>query len=108
MVKPPYDAKKTYDCKWELDSLASFLQISSEYYNLTGDMGPFTKYKWAETVGVILDSVEAMRTATYTPEGECITEGAPKVKVLTGIRAYRSQRLHHDWSNEPRYRNYIQ
>ncbi|KAL9577330.1 MAG: hypothetical protein Q9212_006430 [Teloschistes hypoglaucus] len=71
VVKPPYDAQRTYDCKWELDSLASFLQISSEYYNSTGDMGPFIKYRWAEAVGVILDAVEAMRTATYTPDGEC-------------------------------------
>ncbi|KAL8765710.1 MAG: hypothetical protein Q9194_006483 [Teloschistes cf. exilis] len=108
VVKPPYDAQKTYDCKWELDSLASFLQISSEYYNSTGDMCPFIKYRWAETVGVILDAVEAMRTATYTPDGECLTEEMAKTKALTSIRAHRSQRLHNDWSNEPRYRNHIE
>ncbi|KAI4088806.1 MAG: hypothetical protein L6R37_008150 [Teloschistes peruensis] len=80
VVKPPYDAQKTYDCKWELDSLASFLQISSEYYNSTGDMGPFIKYRWAETVGVILDAAEAMRTATYTPDGHI----APSGYTMTG------------------------
>ncbi|KAL8958027.1 MAG: hypothetical protein Q9183_005917 [Haloplaca sp. 2 TL-2023] len=69
-VVPPYDRKKTFDCKWELDSLASFLQISSEYYNATGDIRPFTKYKWLETIEVILDAVEAIRTATYTPDGK--------------------------------------
>ena len=68
-VVPPYNRKKTFDCKWELDSLASFLQISSEYYNVTGDIRPFARYKWVETVEVILDAVEAMRTATYTPYG---------------------------------------
>ncbi|KAK3172673.1 hypothetical protein OEA41_005997 [Lepraria neglecta] len=51
-----YDQKKTFDCKWELDSLASFLQISSEYYNATGDIGPFKKYTWVDTVEVILDA----------------------------------------------------
>lgn len=64
-----YDQKKTFDCKWELDSLASFLQISSDYYNATGDIGPFEKYLWMDTVEVILAAAEAMRTATYTPDG---------------------------------------
>lgn len=64
-----YDQKKTFDCKWELDSLASFLQISSDYYNATGDIGPFEKYQWMDTVEVILAAAEAMRAATYTPNG---------------------------------------
>lgn len=64
-----YDQTKTFDCKWELDSLASFLQISSDYYNATGDIGPFAKYQWVDTVEVILAAAEAMRTATYTPDG---------------------------------------
>lgn len=73
--KPGYDQKKTFDCKWELDSLASFLQISSEYYNATGDLGPFEKYKWVETVDVILHAAEAMRTATYTADGHIAESG---------------------------------
>ena len=71
-VNPRYDPLKTFDCKWELDSLASFLHISSEYYNVTGDMGPFTQYGWVETVGAILDAVGYMQTATYTPDGKSI------------------------------------
>lgn len=70
-----YDQKKTFDCKWELDSLASFLQISSNYYNATGDIGPFKKYTWVDTVKVILDAVEAMRTATYTADGHIAPNG---------------------------------
>lgn len=68
-LKTPYDPAKTFDCKWELDSLASFLQLSWDYYNMTGDMAPFKKYEWVETVEVILRSAEDMRTATYTPDG---------------------------------------
>ncbi|KAI4244087.1 MAG: hypothetical protein L6R42_010545, partial [Xanthoria sp. 1 TBL-2021] len=79
-VNPPYDRRKTFDCKWELDSLASFLQLSSEYYNSTGDMRPFIKYKWVQTVEVILDAVEAMRTATYTADGHI----APSGYTMTG------------------------
>ena len=67
--KQGYDQTKTFDCKWELDSLASFLQISSDYYNATGDVGPFAKHQWVDTIEVILGAAEAMRTATYTPDG---------------------------------------
>ncbi len=49
---PPYDPSKVFDCKWELDSLASFLQISVAYYERTKGMGKtgihhmcFTEYK---------------------------------------------------------------
>lgn len=73
--KQGYDQKKTFDCKWELDSLASFLQISSEYYNATRDLGPFKKYKWIETVEVILNAADAMRTATYTSDGHIAESG---------------------------------
>ena len=68
--KQGYDQTKTFDCKWELDSLASFLQISFDYYNATGDMAPFEKYQWIDTVEVILAAAKAMQTATYTPEGK--------------------------------------
>lgn len=73
--KPGYDQSKTFDCKWELDSLASFLHISSEYYNVTRDIGPFQKYKWVDTVEVILRAAEAMRTATYTSDGHIAPSG---------------------------------
>jgi len=73
--KVGYDTDKTFDCKWELDSLASFLQISSEYYNVTGDIGPFEKYTWVDTLEVILDAAEAMRTATYTADGHVADSG---------------------------------
>lgn len=73
--KKGYDQRKTFDCKWELDSLASFLQISYEYYNATGDLKPFEKFKWIETVGVILHAAEAMRTPTYTPDGHIAESG---------------------------------
>lgn len=71
-VNPPYDSSKTFDCKWELDSLASFLHTSSEYYNATGDMDPFTKYSWVKTIRVILDAVGYMQTGTYTPDGRSL------------------------------------
>ena len=93
--KQGYDRKKTFDCKWELDSLASFLQISSDYYNVTGDIGPFEKYQWVDTVGVIVAAVEAMRIATYTPDGmrSMFWGSLPLADIR---RAHRTQRVHHE------------
>ena len=90
-----YDQTKTFDCKWELDSLASFLQLSSDYYNVTGDLEPFTKYQWVDTVEVILTAVEAMRTATYTPDGmrSMFWWSLPMADIR---RARRTQRVHHE------------
>lgn len=68
-VNPSYDRTKTFDCKWELDSLASFMQLSSAYYTATGDLGLFEKYTWVDTIHVILNAVDAMRTGTYTADG---------------------------------------
>lgn len=93
--KQGYDQKKTFDCKWELDSLASFLQISSDYYNVTGDIGPFEKYQWVDTVEVILAAVEAMRTATYTRDGmrSMFWGSLPLADIR---RAHRTQRVHYE------------
>lgn len=42
------------DYKWELDSLASFLQVSSDYFIATEDIRPFAKIQWVSTIEVIL------------------------------------------------------
>lgn len=90
-----YDQKTTFDCKWELDSLASFLQISSDYYNATRDIGPFEKYRWMDTVGVILSAAEAMRTATYAPNGMRSTFWW-SLPIADIRRVHRTQRVHHE------------
>ena len=93
--KQGYDQRKTFDCKWELDSLASFLQISSDYYNATGDIGPFEKYQWEDTVDVILEAAEAMRTATYTRDG-MRNKSWCSLPIANICRVCRSQRVHHE------------
>lgn len=104
--KQGYDQAKTFDCKWELDSLASFLQISSEYYNATEDMGPFAKYQWVDTVEVILAAAEAMRTATYTPDGmrSMVWGFLSRANIR---RAHRTKRIHHERHDRSRYRDDI-
>ncbi|KAK4444308.1 hypothetical protein QBC34DRAFT_487924 [Podospora aff. communis PSN243] len=66
---PAYDPQLVFDCKWELDSLASFLQISAAYYEKTGDLAFFAKYSWVKAVQAAVDAAAAMRLGTYDEEG---------------------------------------
>jgi meiotically up-regulated gene 157 (Mug157) protein len=59
-----------FDCKWELDSLASFLQISTAYYERTGDLEFFNKYTWVEGVQAAVEAAGAMRLGTYSEDGK--------------------------------------
>lgn len=81
LVFPPYDPAVVFECKYELDSLAAFLQLSWDYYSRTKDARFFvdaSKHKkgsnsrhagWKAAVVAILDTAEAMRMGTYTPAG---------------------------------------
>lgn len=83
LVFPPYDPAVVFECKYELDSLAAFLQLSWDYYHRTKDARFFVDASsspssrrgrgraggWKAAVVAILDTAEAMRAATYTPAG---------------------------------------
>ncbi|EKD15943.1 uncharacterized protein L3040_003199 [Drepanopeziza brunnea f. sp. 'multigermtubi'] len=68
--KPGYDPSLVFDCKWELDSLASFLQISTAYYERTKDLEFFKKYSWLPAVKAAVNAAGAMRLGTYSKEGK--------------------------------------
>ncbi|KAK1979860.1 hypothetical protein LZ30DRAFT_724959 [Colletotrichum cereale] len=67
---PPYDPEKVFDCKWELDSLASFLKMSVAYAEKTGDWQFFSKYGWVDAVEAAVEAAGAMRLGTYSAEGK--------------------------------------
>ncbi|KAJ0303844.1 uncharacterized protein N0V96_000792 [Colletotrichum fioriniae] len=67
---PAYDPEKVFDCKWELDSLASFLKMSVSYAEKTGDWQHFNKYHWVDAVEAAVNAAGAMRLGTYSPEGK--------------------------------------
>ena len=68
-VTPPYDINSVFECKYELDSLAAFLQISTQYYEATGDLNFFSRHRWIEAVQAVLSVAYAMRIPTYAPNG---------------------------------------
>lgn len=68
-VFPSYDNQSVYECKWELDSLAAFLEISANYYQATQDLAFFGRYSWIQTVETILEVANDMMTPTYSSNG---------------------------------------
>lgn len=69
-VYPPYDNSSVFECKYELDSIAAFLEISTNYYNATGDIAFFSRYHWADAVDAVLKVANEMLTSsTYSSNG---------------------------------------
>lgn len=69
MVYPPYSNQTVFECKYELDSLAAFLQISADYYSATKDAAFFGKYSWVSAVEAVLNVAHQMMTPTYSANG---------------------------------------
>ncbi|KAK3329409.1 hypothetical protein B0H66DRAFT_23468 [Apodospora peruviana] len=94
---PVYDPEKVFDCKWELDSLASFLQISVAYYSRTKDLGFFGKYQWVQAVQAAVDASAAMRLGTYDADGKVL----PSAWTFTGYTNRGSETLTNDGLGNP-------
>ncbi|KAL9136773.1 MAG: hypothetical protein Q9175_002010 [Cornicularia normoerica] len=73
MVTPSYVNTTVYECKYELDSLAAFLEISTDYYTATNDLGFFSKYNWVSAVQAVLNTAQSMTTSTYAANGSVNT-----------------------------------
>jgi meiotically up-regulated gene 157 (Mug157) protein len=71
-IMPSADPKYVWECKYELDSIASFLQVSYEYYNATGDADFFGKYGWVKAVNTTLNAAMSMMTPTYGDDGSVL------------------------------------
>jgi meiotically up-regulated gene 157 (Mug157) protein len=72
IVSPDYDSRVVFECKWELDSLAAFLQVSSEYYEATKDVAFFGKYNWIKAIQSVMKVAQDMTTPTYGPDGKVL------------------------------------
>ncbi|KAK1827505.1 hypothetical protein QBC39DRAFT_314802 [Podospora conica] len=68
-ISPPYDTSAVFECKFELDSLASFLDISYSYFSATDDSSFFGEHQWISTVHTILDTARSMMVSTYRDDG---------------------------------------
>lgn len=73
VVVPGYSKDFVFECKYELDSISAFLQLSWDYYEKTKDVEFFGKFKWLEAVKTILDVTEGLLVGTYADDGSVNT-----------------------------------
>ncbi|KAI0836379.1 glycoside hydrolase family 125 protein [Hypoxylon sp. FL0890] len=68
-VTPPYNTSFVFECKYELDSISAFLQLSYDYYSKTEDADFFGKFQWVNAVQTILNVTEGLLIGTYADDG---------------------------------------
>lgn len=68
-ITPAFDYYKVFSCQWELDSVASFLRLSSDYASATGDYDFFRKGNWTAAVETILHTAQSMTMDSYDDDG---------------------------------------
>ncbi|KAK2021525.1 hypothetical protein LX32DRAFT_631530 [Colletotrichum zoysiae] len=68
-IYPAYPTDSFFECKYELDSMAAFLQLSYDYHAATADQDFFARFNWAKAVAVILNTTDALRAGTYAADG---------------------------------------
>ncbi|KAI8631345.1 glycoside hydrolase family 125 protein [Xylariaceae sp. FL1651] len=69
VVFPGYAKDFVFECKYELDSISAFLQLSSDYYEKTKDADFFGKFNWISTIKTILNVTEGLLIGTYADDG---------------------------------------
>ncbi|KAK8034641.1 Meiotically up-regulated protein, partial [Apiospora rasikravindrae] len=96
-VVPPYDAAAVFECKYELDSLSAFLQLSSDYFEKTQDLAFFGKYQWVNALRTLVNVTEGLRVGTYADDGR--VNASPYKFQRTTTRA--SETLMNDGAGSP-------
>lgn len=71
-VVPDYNNQSVFECKYELDSIASFLEVSTNYWQATNDTEFFGKYNWISAVEAVYSVAESMMTPTYGEDGQVL------------------------------------
>lgn len=72
-VHPTYSNQTVFECKYELDSLAAFLEVSYDYWSATKDTAFFGKFQWADALETVLSTAQSMMIPTYAPNGSVNT-----------------------------------
>lgn len=93
-ITPPFDYYKVFSCQWELDSVASFLQLSADYATATGDYEFFKGGNWTKAVGTVLSTAESMTIDSYddlgnwqrTPYTYCVSLAAGCQAMTKNVR----------------------
>lgn len=68
VVYPRVNLHTVFECKYEIDSLASFLALSNDYYAATGDSS-FLTSSWFKALTRLLRTLSEQAVSTYDEEG---------------------------------------
>lgn len=68
LVYPRVDLRTVFECKYEIDSLASFLALSNDYYAETGDTS-FLTTSWFKALTRLLKTLSEQSITTFDDEG---------------------------------------
>lgn len=68
-VFPIPDWDQVYECKWELDSLGSFLELSNEYIENSHDWSLVKDKVWLNAVETVLNVLERQSQPTFDSNG---------------------------------------
>jgi meiotically up-regulated gene 157 (Mug157) protein len=68
-VRPAVDSSVAFECKYELDSLASFLSLSFQYFSVTGDQS-FMTPGWLGAVNTVLEVIDAESRGAFDEAGQ--------------------------------------
>lgn len=85
VVRPEYDRAGVFECKWEVDSLASFLELSRDYYFSTHDIEFFARQgNWTGAVRRVVEVGRGMqRGTTYGADGRVLGSGYSFARMTT-------------------------
>ncbi|KAJ5900707.1 Meiotically protein [Penicillium subrubescens] len=71
-VHPAYEKSFVFECKYELDSLAHFLLLGTEFYENTGST-EFLTDRWFKALQTVLDVIDAQSQPTFNSKNQFVT-----------------------------------
>lgn len=70
-VHPAYDTSFVFECKYELDSLAHFLQLGTEFHENTGST-EFLTERWYKALQTLLKTIDAQSQPTFNSKKQFV------------------------------------
>lgn len=72
VVHPAYEPSFVFECKYELDSLAHFLMLSTQFHENTGSTDLLTR-RWYKALDTLLAILDAQAQPTFNSRGQYVT-----------------------------------